>query len=138
MANPSPDLTKKGILGNLVTLIQCKIPPGLRLLTPVFLSSLHDPVFLSSHIDSNGYKKWGVDGDSRANFLVDQPQVLEFRVPDSSYLQFQAPVTISKAAGKVPLSDCICIRLYFIIALKLLAYNPITKGFFFSILNEFF
>ena len=77
-------------------------------------------------IDANGYKKWGVDGDSRANFLVDQPQVLEFRVPDSSYLQFQAPVTISKAAGKVPLSDCICIRLYFIIALKLLAYNPIT------------
>ena len=77
----------------------------------MFLSSLRDPVFLSSHIDVNGYKKWGVDGDSRANLLVDldenQPQLLECRVPESCYLQFQAPVTISKAAGKVPLSKTI-------------------------------
>lgn len=54
----------------------------------------------------------GVDGDSRANLLVDldenQPQLLECRVPESCYLQFQAPVTIFRAAWE----KSHCLRLY--------------------------
>ena len=54
---------------SLARLTQYKILQGLRLLTPVFLSP-PDPVFLSSHIDANGYQNWVVDSDSRANLLI--------------------------------------------------------------------